>query len=106
MGVTVTLPKVLTNRKGEVGIGEKGKWEADRIQMRFILLIDLSIFKVVQLLNNCCLLIAYYLNDCNSIAQCVTRVCLGKKRDFVLDCSVRRNRPYQHLTISLKEGSL
>jgi len=77
--------QVLVNRKGEVGTEEKGWRGADHTQMGFTLLVDLSIFKVVQLMkNNYHLLIVHCLNDCNSVAPYTTRVLLGKKKKILL----------------------
>lgn len=76
---------MLVKRKGEVGIGGKGRRGADQIQTGFTLLVDLSIFKDVQLMkNNYHLLIAHYLNACNSVAPYVARVLLGKKEKILL----------------------
>lgn len=90
--------QVLRNREGEAGSGERGRRGAGQVRMRFTLLIDLSIFKVVQLKkNNYRLFIAHYLNDCNSVGPYVTRALLGTKEKTLLtaaseEIAVRRTR--------------
>lgn len=75
----------LINRRGEVGVGEKGRRGADQIQMWSTLLVDLSIFKVVPLMKtNHHLLILHYLSNCNSITGYVTRLLLDEKEKILL----------------------
>lgn len=90
--------QVLRNREVEARRGERGRRGAGQVRMRFTLLIDLSIFKVVQLMkNNYRLFIAHYLNDCNSVGPYVTRALLGTKEKTLLtaaseEIAVRRTR--------------
>lgn len=62
---------MLARRKetGKVEIGEKGKRRADQSQTQFTFLVDLSISKIVQIVQNIYhLLTVHYFNDYNLIA--------------------------------------